>query len=421
MMPQSQLSARPLSARLALVTLLQGLGWLSGLGVLSAGWALAEDQMPAVEVPSAPELFQAAPAPAPVVEAPAPVAPAPVAPDPVPVVEAPAPVQPAAAPVGVETVPAASSEPAAPAAIATPEVVLEPEGFANRNSIPVPHNDVFIDPTEYSVGATTRFDGPDAVVLSERSTGCQRILQSGQAVPGSICQAPSPAAATVAASRQYSPYRPQVVQSSAHQSSGHAEQNLVTSVVGQTTAAGRAFYNRGAQALNRLRRGEYQFVFPLTIPSPITSAFGWRVHPISGTQRFHAGTDIGAPLGTPVIAAQAGRVAISEFMSGYGLTVVMEHENDQKQVTEQSLYAHMSELLVEPGAWVEQGEVIGLVGSTGNSTGPHLHFELQQLTADGWVMVDPGQLLEYALAQLIETLRIAQANPQPQTPDPGAS
>jgi murein DD-endopeptidase MepM/ murein hydrolase activator NlpD len=199
---------------------------------------------------------------------------------------------------------------------------------------------------------------------------------------------------------------------SSGRSGGSAQVGIVGNVVGQTTAAARQYYNRGAVALNRLRRGEYEFVFPLTIPAPITSAFGWRIHPISGGQRFHAGTDIGAPIGTPVIAAQAGRVAISDFLSGYGFTVVMDHLDEEKAaVQEQTLYAHLSQLLVEPGDWIEQGEVIGLVGSTGNSTGPHLHFELKQLTADGWVLVDPGQLLEYTLAQLIETLRLAETNP----------
>jgi hypothetical protein len=295
-------------------------------------------------------------------------------------------------------------EEAAPAAIANPDPVAAEDLFPNRNDIPLRHNDIFIDTTDYSIGATTRQDGPDAVVLSERSTGCQRVVASGQ-VPSSICRPqPQPVA-------QNRPVRSAPMASSGR-SGGSAQVGIVGNVVGQTTAAARQYYNRGAVALNRLRRGEYEFVFPLTIPAPITSAFGWRIHPISGGQRFHAGTDIGAPIGTPVIAAQAGRVAISDFLSGYGFTVVMDHLDEEKAaVQEQTLYAHLSQLLVEPGDWIEQGEVIGLVGSTGNSTGPHLHFELKQLTADGWVLVDPGQLLEYTLAQLIETLRLAETNP----------
>jgi murein DD-endopeptidase MepM/ murein hydrolase activator NlpD len=125
--------------------------------------------------------------------------------------------------------------------------------------------------------------------------------------------------------------------------------------------------------------------FPLPIPAALTSAFGWRIHPISGDRRFHAGVDLGAPQGTPVIAAVSGRVAVADYMGGYGLTVVLENQD----IALRNLYAHLSGIGVQPGTWVEQGSVIGWVGSTGNSTGPHLHFEAQQLTANGWVAVDP--------------------------------
>ncbi|NJN58038.1 MAG: M23 family metallopeptidase [Leptolyngbyaceae cyanobacterium SL_5_9] len=125
--------------------------------------------------------------------------------------------------------------------------------------------------------------------------------------------------------------------------------------------------------------------FPLPIPAALTSAFGWRIHPIFGDRRFHAGIDLGAPQGTPVIAAVSGQVVVANNMGGYGLTVVLENQS----VTLRNLYAHLSGIAVQPGTWVEQGSVIGWVGSTGNSTGPHLHFEAQQLTANGWVAVDP--------------------------------
>jgi murein DD-endopeptidase MepM/ murein hydrolase activator NlpD len=149
-------------------------------------------------------------------------------------------------------------------------------------------------------------------------------------------------------------------------------------------------------------------MFPLTIPSAITSLFGWRIHPITGDRRFHAGTDLGAPLGTPVVAAAFGQVLTADFLGGYGLTVVLQHE----QGTDESLYAHLSEIFVQPGDQVEQGTVIGRVGSTGNSTGPHLHFEWRHLTADGWVAVDAGAHLEYSLVQFIRALQVAQAAPQ---------
>jgi murein DD-endopeptidase MepM/ murein hydrolase activator NlpD len=149
-------------------------------------------------------------------------------------------------------------------------------------------------------------------------------------------------------------------------------------------------------------------MFPVAIPAPITSLFGWRIHPISGSQRMHTGTDIGAPMGTPVLAAMPGRVMLADDMGGYGLTVALEHDNGMRQ----TLYAHMSELFVRPGDIVQQGTVIGRVGSTGASTGAHLHFELRQMLPDGtWVAQDAGQHLEYSMANLMRSLQVAQ---QPQ-------
>ncbi|MDM3859467.1 MAG: M23 family metallopeptidase [Aphanizomenon gracile PMC644.10] len=138
-------------------------------------------------------------------------------------------------------------------------------------------------------------------------------------------------------------------------------------------------------------------VFPLSVAAPITSLFGWRVHPITGDRRFHAGTDLGAPTGTPILAAAGGQVESANWLGGYGLAVIINHGSAQ-----QSLYGHMSEILVQPGQWVEPGTVIGRVGSTGNSTGPHLHFEVRHLTQNGWVAVDPGVQLQGGLSQLAQ-------------------
>lgn len=140
------------------------------------------------------------------------------------------------------------------------------------------------------------------------------------------------------------------------------------------------------------------FIFPLASPAPITSRFGWRVHPIKGNRRFHSGTDIGAPMGTPVLAAASGKVTLSDALGGYGLTVILSHQDN----TRETLYAHLSALMVKPGQWVEKGDVIGQVGSTGLSTGPHLHFELRQKTARGWQAIDPGVQLKAALARLVK-------------------
>lgn len=129
-------------------------------------------------------------------------------------------------------------------------------------------------------------------------------------------------------------------------------------------------------------RGSGLMVYPSA--GEITSNFGWRVHPILGTDRFHAGVDFGADYGSPIQAAADGVVIIAEWYGGYGNTVVIDHGNG---IT--SLYAHASELYVQEGQVVKAGEAIASVGSTGFSTGPHLHFEVRE---DG-EPVDPFNFL----------------------------
>jgi murein DD-endopeptidase MepM/ murein hydrolase activator NlpD len=111
-----------------------------------------------------------------------------------------------------------------------------------------------------------------------------------------------------------------------------------------------------------------------------------------------------------VMATMGGRVILADNMGGYGIAVAIEHDNGIRQ----TLYGHMSEIFVRPGDLIQQGTVIGRVGSTGASTGPHLHFELRQMLPDGtWVAQDASHLLENSMAQLVQSLQIAQ-QPQPQ-------
>jgi len=105
----------------------------------------------------------------------------------------------------------------------------------------------------------------------------------------------------------------------------------------------------------------------------ITSPFGWRTHPIFGTQRLHTGIDIGADYGDTVRAADGGVVIHSDWMGGYGNAVIIDHGNGIS-----TLYAHNSQLLVSEGQAVGKGQAVSRVGSTGYSTGPHLHFEVRQ-------------------------------------------
>ncbi|MFB2839602.1 M23 family metallopeptidase [Floridanema evergladense] len=156
---------------------------------------------------------------------------------------------------------------------------------------------------------------------------------------------------------------------------------------------------------NESNRTNLALIFPLAIPAQITSVFGWRIHPITGERGFHAGTDIGAPMGTPVLAAHAGKVALADFLGGYGLAVVLRHNQDAQETR----YGHLSEVTVKPGDWVEQGTVIGRVGDSGHSNGPHLHFEVREQTPQGWVAKDPGVQLEYSLARLVRAFQSGQA------------
>ena len=114
-------------------------------------------------------------------------------------------------------------------------------------------------------------------------------------------------------------------------------------------------------------QGTGQLAAPVV--APITSDFGWRIHPIYGTRRLHAGTDFGVDEGTPVHAADGGVVVEAGWVSGYGYTVIIDHGNGMS-----TLYAHNSDVAVSPGQTVSKGQVVSYSGNTGGSTGPHLHF-----------------------------------------------
>jgi murein DD-endopeptidase MepM/ murein hydrolase activator NlpD len=385
--------------------LASGLSCLSGMSFLgSAGMVVAQTSVPP-ETPAVPSannlLLDPAPAPSIAVEQQPAVDQQPV----------------------VEQQPAVQPQPSPPEAIA-PEVIAAPSPTAQSTDssrpepvsaeAPLVSPDLaekakalgsnYIDSTPYDVGATT-YQSPSAIVLSERSSGCQAVVNKGDIAPGSICaqlqtnsvaQAQSAGGAPAYAGG-YNSVRVGPVSLSSYG----------IGLSGRTTPSGRDYYNLTSRPPARLGNGNIGMLFPLSVPAVITSAFGWRIHPIFGESRFHSGTDIGADQGTPVLAAFAGKVQLADFMGGYGLAVVLQHNKG----TEETLYGHLSELFVKPGEMVKQGEVIGRVGSTGNSTGPHLHFEFRQQSADGsWVTMDPGQALEYSLAKFITNLQLAQAN-----------
>lgn len=111
----------------------------------------------------------------------------------------------------------------------------------------------------------------------------------------------------------------------------------------------------------------------MPVDSPaFTSSFGMRTHPVLGGRRAHKGVDLAMPAGSPIYATADGVISRADWYSGYGLYVAIEHGGEL-----QTRYGHMSRLNVEAGQQVRKGDIIGYVGSTGRSTGPHLHYEVR--------------------------------------------
>lgn len=108
------------------------------------------------------------------------------------------------------------------------------------------------------------------------------------------------------------------------------------------------------------------------IAGEITSPFGWRVHPVFGTEKFHTGLDIAADYGDPIVASNSGTVIYADWMGGYGNAVMIDHGGGIV-----TLYGHNSSLAVYDGQQVAKGQIIAYAGSTGYSTGPHCHFEVR--------------------------------------------
>lgn len=134
------------------------------------------------------------------------------------------------------------------------------------------------------------------------------------------------------------------------------------------------------------------FVLPIT-GAVISSGFGWRVHPVTGERRMHKGVDFAAPTGTPIFAAADGVVTEAGWTNGgYGNIVELRHSDGSV-----TLYAHTSRVYVSKGQVVNRGQAIAEVGTTGRSTGPHLHFEVQP---DGKNAVDPMDYLQMSQVTL---------------------
>ncbi len=140
-----------------------------------------------------------------------------------------------------------------------------------------------------------------------------------------------------------------------------AESLRITEIIRQAT-------QRGGGPVLTLRGGA--LLRPLS--GPISSGYGWRIHPIFRTREFHTGIDIAAPYGTPILAAENAVVIYNGWMRGYGMLVILDHGNGLT-----TTYSHLSSSLVRVGDHVSRGATIARVGSTGWSTGPHLFFEVR--------------------------------------------
>ncbi len=153
------------------------------------------------------------------------------------------------------------------------------------------------------------------------------------------------------------------------------------------TAAPAAAVGGAMPRISGARRDGGRWLRPLV--GRITSAFGWRRDPITGHRRKHDGVDIAAPEGTPIAAVAAGTVRRAGWAGGYGKVVEIAHDDGTT-----TLYAHCRDTRVEPGQRVAAGTVIGEVGSTGRSTGPHLHLEVRRdgvpVDPSGWVDLGPA-------------------------------
>ncbi len=161
----------------------------------------------------------------------------------------------------------------------------------------------------------------------------------------------------------------------------------VNELTSETLTTGQQLFLPGAAMDSASLRNAMGELFRLPIAAQFrwTSPYGYRIDPIAGVKSFHTGTDMACPTGTPILAAMSGKVTTTGINRVYGNYVIIDHGNGY-----QTLYAHMSKIIASKGQWVSQGTRIGLVGSTGYSTGPHLHFTVYKKGK----LIDPMTVLK---------------------------
>jgi len=295
------------------------------------------------------------------------------------------------------------------------------KSFALSDQVSSKNN--YLDTNQYKIRTKETYTPPSSVVIVERRSNCQTIIEEGHLIKGECNLTRSPSrrpfeghpriSHSLLLKTQYLSRRvPPPVELASGEPTIEDKPPLLN-----TVPLNEAYPQLGLEIVPleyshatlaptyTPEENRTSLIFPLPIPGVISSVFGWRIHPITGEAKMHTGTDLAAAEGTPVLAAYPGQVDTAGWTPGYGLMISLLHEGK----TQESRYGHLSKIYVQPGEWVEQGTVIGRVGSTGISTGPHLHFEWRHLTAAGSIPVDAGTHLEYALNNLIYSLQRAQA------------
>ena len=163
-------------------------------------------------------------------------------------------------------------------------------------------------------------------------------------------------------------------------------------VFGEATRPGRAGSGTAPDSVNKIAKApavESSREVPvnfLPVNAPISSDFGMRKDPFTGKSQFHKGIDLAAPAGTPVVAALPGRVISAGYESGYGNNVIVEHDEGLR-----TRYGHLESINVKTGDMVTSDDTLGKVGSTGRSTGAHLHFEVIRTG----IQIDPAKIADY--------------------------
>ena len=237
----------------------------------------------------------------------------------------------------------------------------------------------YVDLEGYPLAGEEALPDPQ-VEISDRENNCTTVIENDKLVSGScnISEQETPREQTFTAPQDLPELPTDFQQPTA------SEQQEPTASESEQESYSTYTPPEDLPELQVADNGDTNLIFPLSRAARISSGFGWRRHPITGKRNFHAGVDFAAPEGTPVVATRSGKVAYADYRGGYGLIVGLHHEGDQYE----SRYAHLSQIHVRPGEWVEQGTVIGRVGSTGTSSGPHLHFEWRVRRGHRWVAVD---------------------------------